>query len=79
MDKNISDYFNNNHINQNNGHNGYDLSKPKEIIKEDNKFLNNQNIEDLLNDLKNDLINDWINSKHYEHIYKIDNIIKLIK
>ncbi len=73
--KNISDYLNNSHINQNNGVNGFDLSKPKEIIKEDNKTPYNANIEDLLNDLKNDLIN----SKHYEHIYKIDNIIKLIK
>lgn len=71
--KNISDYLNNN-INQNNSHIGYDLSKPREIINMDNKTPYNQNIEYLLNDLKKDLMD-----LNYNHIYKIDNIIKLIK
>ena len=68
--ENISDYLNNSHINQNNSHNAYDLSKPKETIK----TPYNQNIEYLLNDLKKDLMD-----LNYNHIYKIDNIIKLIK
>ena len=72
--KNIGDYLNNSHINQNNSHNAYDLSKPKETIKEEIKTPYNQNIEYIINDLKKDLID-----LNYEHIYKIDNIIKLIK
>ncbi|MDX9902020.1 MAG: hypothetical protein RBT22_11090 [Aliarcobacter sp.] len=67
---NYNDYLNN----QQNMMNKIDLSKPKEIINIDNKTPYNQNIEYLLNDLKKDLID-----LNYEHIYKIDNIIKLIK
>lgn len=68
---NYNDYLNNQ---QNMMNREIDLSKPKEIINIDNKTPYNQNIEYLLNDLKKDLID-----LNYEHIYKIDNIIKLIK
>ena len=68
---NYNDYLNNQ---QNMMNREIDLSKPKGIINIDNKTPYNQNIEYLLNDLKKDLID-----LNYEHIYKIDNIIKLIK